>query len=154
MPRVKTTPWCLLIVPVGASSRRALPSGNTSTATPADLVEGARIYRRRQAPSRTAFVVEQEAIHARRRMGELEVPEGAALWIDGEDGHADKVDSTATSGSACPRRDRWQGVLHARKTSSTISSVSVHGIGAVVSVADLVERSDLRGGGRSGATCR
>lgn len=142
-------PGVLLASVVAACSPSA---GSVSQANAdATVFEGARLIAGDgTAIEDSAFVVEKTAFTAVGRRGEVTVPAGAArVDLTGRTVIPAKVDLHGHIGFQHVSEGTMAKEYYTRENLvDHLERLAYHGVGAVVSVADLVERSDLHGGRR------
>jgi imidazolonepropionase-like amidohydrolase len=152
MPRMKTTTCCLLIGLVVCAIEACSSAVETqSTANAAVTVfEGARLITGDGSPpiENSAFVVENAQFTRVGRRGDLELPAGAArVDLTGKTVMPTKVDLHGHIGFQHVYDGTMAKEYYTRENLiDHLERLAYHGISAVVSVADLMERSDLRGG--------
>ncbi|PYQ93927.1 MAG: hypothetical protein DMF96_28090 [Acidobacteria bacterium] len=139
---------CLLIVPV--LSVVAACSSPVKTQGTATLFEGARLITGdgSAAIESSAFIVENTQFTRVGRRGELQMPAGAArVDLTGKTVMPTKVDLHGHIGFQHVSDGTMAKEYYTRENLiDHLERLAYHGISAVVSIADLVERSDLRGG--------
>lgn len=151
MPRVKTTPWCLLIVPVVCViTSCSSPVETQGTNTGVTVFEGARLITGDGSTpiENSAFIVEKTQFTRVGRRGELQAPAGAArVDLTGKTVMPTKVDLHGHIGFQHVYDGTMAKEYYTRENLiDHLERLAYHGISAIVSVADLMERSDLRGG--------
>jgi len=152
MPRVKITLWCLFIVPIvcviAASSSKVETQGRPNAGV--TVYEGARLITGDGSPpiESSAFIVENTRFTRVGRRGELQVPAGAArVDLTGKTVMPTKVDLHGHIGFQHVSDGTMAKEYYTRENLiDHLERLAYHGISAVVSIADLVERSDLHGG--------
>src|SRR5580765_747035 len=152
MPRAKLTPWLLLFVPVvfvmAARSSPVATQGRANTAV--TVFEGARLITGDgSAPiENSAFIVENTQFTRVGRRGEVQAPAGAArVDLTGKTVMPTKVDLHGHIGFQHVADGTMAKEYYTRDNLiDHLERLAYHGISAVVSIADLVERSDLHGG--------
>jgi imidazolonepropionase-like amidohydrolase len=139
----------VLLAFAGAACSPAVDSQTAANAR-ATIFEGARLITGDgSAPIEdSAFVVENTTFTAVGRRGEVKAPTGASrVDLTGKTVIPTKVDLHGHIGFQHVYDGTMAKEYYTRENLvDHLERLAYHGIGAVVSVADLVERSDLRGG--------
>jgi imidazolonepropionase-like amidohydrolase len=151
MYRAKPTSWCVLILAVMyAIAARSSAVGTQGTATTGVRVfEGARLITGDGSTiENSAFVVENTRFTRVGRRGELQVPAGAArVDLTGKTVMPTKVDLHGHIGFQHVYDGTMAKEYYTRENLiDHLERLAYHGISGVVSIADLVERSNLHGG--------
>jgi imidazolonepropionase-like amidohydrolase len=149
MPRVNK--WWLLVVPVvcviAARSSPVATQGRANTGV--TVFEGARLITGDgTAIENAAFIVENTQFTRVGRRGEVQVPAGAAhVDLTGKTVMPTKVDLHGHIGFQHVADGTMAKEYYTRENLiDHLERLAYHGISGVVSIADLVDRSDLHGG--------
>jgi imidazolonepropionase-like amidohydrolase len=149
MPRLKK--WWLLVVPVAcviaARSSPVATQGRANTGV--TVYEGARLITGDgTAIESSAFIVENTQFTRVGRRGEVQVPAGAArVDLTGKTVMPTKVDLHGHIGFQHVSDGTMAKEYYTRENLiDHLERLAYHGISGVVSIADLVDRSDLHGG--------
>jgi imidazolonepropionase-like amidohydrolase len=152
MPRITITPRSLLIVPIVCVIAMWSPRVDTQGTANRGVVvyEGARLITGDGSTpiENSAFIVENTRFTRVGRRGELQVPAGAArVDLTGKTVMPAKVDIHGHVGFQHVYDGTMAKEYYTRANLiDHLERLAYHGISGIVSVADLVERSDLRGG--------
>ena len=152
MRSIRGIPFCLLVVASLLAAAACTTQGERpATATTAvTLFEGARLITGDGSPpiENSAFIVENNQFTRVGRRGELQVPAGAArVDLSGKtvmptlsDLHGHFGFQNIAAGTMSKETFTRENLV------SHLERLAYAGVGAVVGVGDLVDRSDLRGG--------
>ena len=151
MPRAKTMPWWLLVVPVVCViAVRSSPVATQGRANAGVTVyEGARLITGDgTAIESSAFIVENTQFTRVGRKGEVQAPAGAArVDLTGKTVMPTKVDMHGHIGFQHVYDGTMAKEYYTRENLiDHLERLAYFGISGVVSIADLIDRSDLHGG--------